>query len=674
MNDLWRHIWLVPLLPLLAAFLILLQGARSLRFAQAISLLGMLLTTWISAGALWAALHGSEVLMTGKVAWMHWGHQTLWLGWVVDRLSAVMMAMVSGVGLLIFLFSTGYMAKDPRAARFFSYMNLFVSAMMMVVLANSLVLLFIGWELMGLASYLLIGFWYQKPSAVAAAQKAFLTTRLGDIGLLLGMVWLASETGTLLFLNNGHGALEGTGLSSMAGSMTYGGMSVSFWIAMLLFVGAVGKSGQFPLHVWLPDAMEGPTPVSALIHAATMVVAGVYLVARTFPLFLAGTQWHGVPAALCVVGFVGAFTALFAAVIAVAQTDIKRVLAYSTVSQLGYMMLGLAAGGVAVGMFHLITHACFKALLFLGAGSVIHACHHEQDIRKMGGLWLNMPVTFITYTVGMLALAGFPLFFSGFWSKDEILFSALHWEVSRIPFLMAFAGVFLTAFYMTRQVGYVFFGPPSHASHKGEGPHENRWNMTLPLVVLAAVTVLLSVVGTPVWPAFHHFIDPSAPETSHDWKSVVALMAMGTLVVLLALCLGGWLYIYRNRVQAGDPLERLMPGVMHLLRQRFYLDELYAALVTRSLNLLSRFMTGLETAWIELTERSLLVVSVVAGWMCRTLEDSGINALFDSGCRGCREGGTHVGALQNGRWRHYLRWTGIVLAVLILMLTWGVPW
>src|SRR5664279_2230703 len=308
--------------------------------------------------------------------------------------------------------------------------------MLGLVIANSLLLLFICWEIVGLTSYLLIGFWYHKPSAAAAAKKAFITTRLGDLALLLGMVWLYSQTGTLLFYDDGHGCLEQSALDALVVRTTGAGMAVSTGIGLLILCGAIGKSGQVPLHVWLPDAMEGPTPVSALIHAATMVAAGVFLVARVYPLMAAHPAGGAsVPGALQVVTLVGVITAVFAASIAVAQTDIKRILAYSTVSQLGFMMLGLGTGGVAVGIFHLITHAFFKALLFLGAGSVIHGCRDEQDIRQMGGLRKLMPLTFATYAVGMLALSGFPLIFSGFWSKDEILHAAHGWS-SPTPFYL----------------------------------------------------------------------------------------------------------------------------------------------------------------------------------------------------------------------------------------------
>ena len=318
-----------------------------------------------------------------------------------------MLVMVTFVGLLIFIYSVGYMAHDENFTRFFCFLSFFAGAMLGVVISNSLLLLFMCWEIVGLTSYLLIGFWYQKPSAAAAAKKAFITTRFGDVFFLLGIVWLFAQTGTLLFYNQGAGNLDPLAIGMLLQTPAKLGLSAAGAIGLLIFAGAVGKSGQLPLHVWLPDAMEGPTPVSALIHAATMVAAGVYLVARVYPLMAAGVLPGGTTTGSTVITWVGASTAVFAALIAVAQNDIKRILAYSTVSQLGYMMAGLGLGGVAVGMFHLITHAFFKSLLFLGAGSVIHGSHEEQDVRRMGGLRKYMPVTFLTYAVGMLALCGF---------------------------------------------------------------------------------------------------------------------------------------------------------------------------------------------------------------------------------------------------------------------------
>src|SRR5438067_1249007 len=385
-----------------------------------------------------------------------------------------MLIMITLVGLCIFVFSVGYMAGDKNFTRFFAYLSFFSGAMLGVVIANSLLLLFVSWELVGLASYLLIGFWIDRPSAAAAAKKAFITTRIGDLGLFLGMLWLYHSSGTLLFYDQERGCLENAGLLAIGASATF--------IALLIFCGAIGKSGQFPLHVWLPDAMEGPTPVSALIHAATMVAAGVFLVARAYPIFSLGAI-NGVTPSLMVVVWIGVITALMAALIAIAQADIKRILAYSTISQLGLMMVSLGVGGVAAGMMHLLAHGFFKALLFLGAGSVIHGCHQEHDIRKMGGLRGFMPVTFLTYAVGMMTLSGIPFFFSGGCTKEEILHATSQWPASHVPHYLMLAGVVLTALYMTRQMIYIFFGNRRTAS---EHAHDSPRVMTIPLIALAA--------------------------------------------------------------------------------------------------------------------------------------------------------------------------------------------
>ena len=417
-------LWLIPLLPLLAAGILALTRSRAL--ANVCSIGSMAISFALSLLA-FAGTLGASPRTYRNFDWLSFGTTSLKLGFLLDPLTASMLVMVTFVGLLIFIYSTAYMAHDDNYARFFCFLSLFAAGMLGVVIANSLLLLFMCWEIVGLASYLLIGFWFFKPSAAAAAKKAFITTRIGDIGLFLGMVWLYSQTGTLLFYDGGNGCLESNTLSLIVTRASVLGFSVATLISLLIFCGAIGKSGQVPLHVWLPDAMEGPTPVSALIHAATMVAAGVFLVARVYPLMDADVRnLPGYSIALSAVTWVGAITAVFAALIAVGQNDIKRILAYSTVSQLGYMMMGLGVGGVFVGMFHLLTHAFFKALLFLGAGSVIHGCHEEQDITRMGGLRKFMPVTFATYAIGMMALAGVPLLFSGFWSKDEILHAAAH--------------------------------------------------------------------------------------------------------------------------------------------------------------------------------------------------------------------------------------------------------
>src|ERR1035441_9356694 len=538
-------LWLIPAVPIVASGVIALlkQPKRKLAATLSIGSLGvsLLLSLVAFAHVVAAWTHGAAARETVNFTWLQFGTTNVDLGWILDPLSAIMLVMVTFVGLLIFIYSTGYMAHDENYTRFFCFLSLFAGAMLGVVISNRILLLFMNWELVGLTSYLLIGFWYQKPSAAAAAKKAFLTTRVGDIFFLLGSLGLFAQTGTLLFYNNGTGSMEAGALAGLLAQPAALGLTAAGAIGLLIFAGAAGKSGQFPLHVWLPDAMEGPTPVSALIHAATMVAAGVFLVARVYPLMSVGAPPGGPTAALTVVTWVGAATAVFAALIAVAQNDIKRILAYSTVSQLGYMMAGLGMGGVAVGMFHLITHAFFKALLFMGAGSVIHGCHEEQDIRRMGGLKADMPLTFLTYTVGMLALSGFPLVFSGFWSKDGILEAAQHWTVAKTPFYMLVFGALLTAFYMTRQMSYVFFG-----TWRGHGhPHESPSVMTMPLAILAFFAIVLGFIGTPAWPWFRAFLDGHA--APFEWAGfgepgLGLLMVSSSIVVLLGLALGWALY------------------------------------------------------------------------------------------------------------------------------------
>src|SRR5437899_6049767 len=449
MSWIVTSLWLIPAAPL-AASLIILSLANSRRSAAAaLAIIGQIAALTLSILAFLPTLEAPGYRSVHNFTWFTFGEQALRIGWVLDPLAAAMLVMIVLVGLCIFVFSVGYMADDKNFTRFFAYLSFFSAAMLGLVIANSLLLLFVFWELVGLASYLLIGFWIERPSAAAAAKKAFITTRIGDMGFFLGMLWLYNRSGTLLFYDGGTGCLESAGLALLGASATF--------IALLIFFGAVGKSGQFPLHVWLPDAMEGPTPVSALIHAATMVAAGVFLVARVYPLFSLGAI-NGVTSSLTVVVWIGVTTALMAALIAIAQADIKRILAYSTVSQLGLMMVSLGVGGVPAGIMHLLAHGFFKTLLFLGAGSVIHGCHGEHDIRKMGGLRRVMPVTFFTYAIGMMALSGVPFFFSGSWTKEEILHATAHWPRSHAPYYLILAGIILTALYMTRQIIYVFYG------------------------------------------------------------------------------------------------------------------------------------------------------------------------------------------------------------------------
>lgn len=670
-----QYLWLIPAMPIVASGVIALlkQPRRKLAAALAIGSLGLSLLIALAAFAHVVSDWTQHIAVreTVNFTWMQAGVSHVELGWVLDPLSAVMMVMVCFVGLLIFIYSVGYMAHDENFTRFFCFLALFAGAMLGVVIANSILLLFMCWELVGLTSYLLIGFWYLKPSAAAAAKKAFLTTRVGDIFFLLGMVWLFAQTGTLLFYNSGAGSMEPLALGGMLATPSALGLTAAGAIGLLIFAGAVGKSGQLPLHVWLPDAMEGPTPVSALIHAATMVAAGVYLVARVYPLMSAGIVPGGTTVALSVVTWVGAATALFAALIAVAQNDIKRILAYSTVSQLGYMMAGLGLGGVAIGMFHLITHAFFKALLFMGAGSVIHGSHDEQDVRKMGGLRKVMPLTFLTYAAGMLALCGVPIFFSGFWSKDAILESAHGWPFSQVPYFMLLFGAVLTAFYMTRQVSYVFFG-----QWRGHGhAHESPQVMTLPLAILAFFAMALGLIGTPAWPWFRAFLDSRAAELDmHAFAEPAWLMLLATSAVVVAVGIGaGWL-LYGNKSPAAeepDALERLVPPVWAALRDRLYVDELYGVTAIAFYGWWARVADWLDRCvWGG-------VVAAVAwlfrGWaqLNRLIDVHGVDGGFDKGCDELAAGGGLISRVQSGRVQTYLRLLALGVVVLAAILFWS---
>ncbi|HEX3968774.1 MAG TPA: NADH-quinone oxidoreductase subunit L [Edaphobacter sp.] len=693
-----RNLWLIPALPALAAGLSAFATQRSRRFASSLAIGAMSLSFLLSLRAFACTLsiggHSEPARQVFNFPWLQYGNEWLKLGWMLDPLTAVMLVMVTFVGLLIFIYSTGYMSHDENFTRFFCFLSLFAAAMLGVVIANSLLLLFMCWELVSLTSYLLIGFWYQKPAAAAAAKKAFITTRIGDLAFLVGIVWLYSQAGTLLFYDHGAGCLEHSALVGLVTQTTSIGMAASTGIALLIFAGAVGKSGQVPLHVWLPDAMEGPTPVSALIHAATMVAAGVFLVARVYPLMSAhdGIELAATSTtALQVVTWIGAITAVFGALIAIAQDDIKRILAYSTISQLGYMMIGLGVGGVAVGMFHLITHAFFKALLFLGAGSVIHGCHEEQDIRRMGGLKKFMPITFATYAVGMLALCGFPLFFSGFWSKDAILYAAHTWSISRVPFYLGAFGALLTAFYMTRQVYYVFFDksrlpqnrPLLHAAHHeheehriAASPHESPAVMTMPLVVLAVFAVLLGVIGTPAWPWFDSFLNGQSAILNVSGfldGGILPVMLTSSVIVFAGLGLGWWFYGRKPilSAEAPDVLERLQPQLFNLLRHKFYVDEFYQATFIRWNAWLAR-VSGWFDRWIWNGAVSVVSYFVLGlSWLARSTDTYIVNTGFDEGCRTVTTGGRLLARLQNGRTQNYLRLVGVAFAVLVVFLLWS---
>ena len=679
-----QNLWLIPALPLLAAGVTALAKRPQRQFAATLAIGSMSLAFLLSCWAFIETLgkNGGPAVerQVHNVDWFQFGDASLKLGWVLDPLTAIMLVMVTFVGLLIFIYSVGYMEHDENFTRFFCFLSLFAAAMLGIVISNSLLLLFISWELVGLSSYLLIGFWYHKPSAAAAAKKAFIVTRIGDIGFFLGILWLYAKTGTLLFYDNGNGCLEQDALARLVAQTTTAGITVSTGISLLIFCGAIGKSGQVPLHVWLPDAMEGPTPVSALIHAATMVAAGVFLVARVYPLMSGNLEGEAAnTAALQVVTWIGAITAVFAALIAVAQNDIKRILAYSTVSQLGYMMMGLGVGGVAVGMFHLITHAFFKALLFMGAGSVIHGCHEEQDVRNMGGLRIFMPVTFATYAVGMMALCGVPFFFSGFWSKDEILHEAFLWKPSLWPFCLGVFGALLTAFYMTRQVCYVFFGhnrdTRTSFSPRGlayAGPHESPPVMTWPLVILATFAVLLSLIGTPFWPWFQNYLSGHSVTAGFRWEALF-VMLLSILVVGLGLGAGWWLYGRRpaKTAEAPDPLEEIQPDVFGVLQNKFLVDELYESTVVRLDGQFSRFCHWLDSVLLDTLVLIASHLVVGLSWLNHLIDQYVINLGFDEACKRVRSGGGFLSRLQDGQVQNYLRVLGLSLTVLLLLLTWG---
>ncbi|THF73143.1 NADH-quinone oxidoreductase subunit L [Cohnella fermenti] len=563
--------WLAPLFPL-TAFAVLTAMGRGLGKAGAIvataaSLLSFVLALLIAA----ERLGDSAEDYTGRIEWLRAGGVVLHAGYEVTNLTALMLVIVTLVALLVNVYSLSYMKDDERISVFFAYVALFTASMLGLVLADNLLTLYVCWELVGVCSFLLIGFWFRKPEARAAAKKAFVVTRIGDLGLLIAIL--------LLYWNMPNHALDYTSLYNVFHSQSEAlSDSLTTLIALLIFLGAVGKSGQFPLHVWLPDAMEGPTPISALIHAATMVAAGVYLVARTFDVFEAS------PNALTVVALVGAFTAIFAAAIGLAQNDIKRVLAYSTVSQLGYMMLALGSGAAAAAMFHLFTHAFFKALLFLAAGSVIHAVH-TQDIREMGGLGRRMKLTAWTFGIGALALSGVPPL-SGFWSKDAVLAAAL--EKSPWLFAVAVVTALFTALYMARLFFLVFTG-----SSRGEAvvyvhAKESPAAMTVPLVILAVLTVAAGFVWTPwnEWlPGWLAGSGAGEEEAgAGGWNGVV--VAASVAASLLGLLLG-WL-VYGRKGAAVSAAAAKAPGLVRILERKFYIDELYDIAFVRPLAVLGR--------------------------------------------------------------------------------------
>ena len=553
-------VWLIPALPLIGFLILLLVGSRT----------GEPRAGWVATTAAAGSFLAAVVVLAGLLGkdahsgdrsyelvlfqWLPSGSLKVEAGFLVDPLSITMALFVTGVGALIHLYSIGYMHGDPKYSKFFLYLNLFLFSMLMLVFGNNLVVTFLGWEGVGACSYFLISFWHRRESAATAGKKAFVTNRVGDWGFMVATFAIWSALGTVTY----------TEIASYPAMSAAAGTAVS----LLLFVAAAGKSAQLPLYVWLPDAMEGPTPVSAMVHAATMVTSGVYLLVRMNGLLTDD--------ALLVIAVIGAATALFAALSAVAQHDIKKVLAYSTISQLGFMFLAIGSGAYVAAIFHVITHAFFKALLFLGSGSVIHGMHDEQDMRKMGALRALMPITAGTFIVGWLAIAGVPPF-SGFWSKDEILLAA--WEQKNIGPLLWFVGLvtaLLTAYYMTRQVILVFFG--EQRWDEDVHPHESSWTMTLPLCLLAGAAIVGGGINLPLvkeWLVLEHFLEPIFAHPHHfssGTSTKVVLAVISVVIGVLGITIATLAWLFRR-----IPTEQLEP---EFLENAMYVDSTYARVVS----------------------------------------------------------------------------------------------
>jgi NADH-quinone oxidoreductase subunit L len=615
------HAWLIPLLPALAfvAISFFLLGAPWLASRLAIAAMGSSFAIALGIGS--AVVTKGITVETPflmKTVWFSMPGLSIDMGVLVDPIAAMMLFVVTLVSLLVLIYSTGYMAGDPGFSRFFAFMSLFAASMLGLIIATNFLQMFVFWELVGLCSYLLIGYYFYKISAREAAKKAFMTTRIGDFGLLLGILFLQIIFGTLDFTELGN---------LVPAYVKTNGAATLTIVGLLLFVGPIGKSGQFPLHVWLPDAMEGPTPVSALIHAATMVVAGVYLVARAFAIFSV------LPGALTVIAWLGCFTALFAASIALTQREIKRILAFSTISQLGYMMMALGLGSLTASMFHLMTHAFFKALLFLGAGSILHALHDKADIFEMGGLRKSMPGTCIMMGIAVLAIAGIPPF-AGFFSKDEILAAAAH--ASTPLYIGASVTALMTAFYMARLFIVAFLGEPNPHNH----PHESGKSMLIPMGVLAVLSVVGGIIpyasGFGEWvrfgPAHHAGIDWGVASGS----TVIALVGFGL----------AW-SIYGAGHRKSDAIAQKAGLLYTLSFHKFFIDEIYQWF---NRNIVTGFARILY--WFDLNI---------------------IDGIVDGAARGTGIAGNLLRRLQTGQMQHYaaVMFVATVALALILALTAG---
>lgn len=542
--------------------------------------------------------------------WIESGSFKAAAGLQVDPLSILMTLIITGVGLLIHIYSIGYMHEDKGYYRYFCYLNLFTFSMLMLVLGNNFLLMFIGWEAVGLCSYLLIGFWFEKKSASDAAKKAFIVNRVGDFGFALGIMLIFLTFHSIDFTEVFHTASQG--------NFAVGSFTVTM-ITLLLFMGATGKSAQIPLYTWLPDAMEGPTPVSALIHAATMVTAGVYMIARCNVLYLLS------PFTMAVVASIGAATALFAASVGLVQNDIKRVLAYSTVSQLGYMFLACGVGAFTAGVFHLMTHAFFKALLFLGSGSVIHALSGEQDMRKMGGLRHHIPVTYKTFLIGTVAIAGIPPF-AGFFSKDEILLESLA-QGSLIYWSVAALAALFTSFYMFRLLFVTFHGKSRVEHHVMEHLHESPKNMTVPLIILAGLSTIGGFLGIPGFNTLGEFLSPvfnasaghmeahGAEATHHTAASPYFMMIISTVIALVGLSLAYQLYV--KRPELPKKLAVRFRIIYTLLLNKYYIDEIYDILFVKSAKKLATLLW--RRVDVQLIDGSVNGIACIVGWLSNVL-------------------------------------------------------
>jgi NADH-quinone oxidoreductase subunit L len=774
-------VWLIPLLPLTAFFLIMLFTRGHDRLSHTIAIGAMTLSLIFAQIVFWSALsqsgtheaaasatavehaaetpaataetvtaeahntegeHGSPAFIESSIPWLPQGLNTLNMGVLVDPLTAVMLFMVPLACLMIFIYSVGYSnfnkkhdahdqpgfpphkGREPMYSRFFAFLSLFAGAMLTLVVADNLLMLFIGWEVMGLCSYLLIGFWYARtypdPNKITprqAAVKAFMTTRVADVFMLLGIAFLYTATGTLTYSE-----IFTPAVTEVLGKTLFLGFPVAAVIYMLLFIGTIGKSAQFPLHTWLPDAMEGPTPVSAMIHAAAMVSAGVYMVIRMFPI-LGGTVPHGELVTFTPMIVIGTFTALFAATIAFTQRDVKKVLAYSTISQLGFMISALGMGAWVAALFHLITHAFFKALLFMGSGSIIHGVEHgmhatahdhddhaavpvhadeasadhghddadpqepdmdPQDMFNMGGLRKKMPVTFWTFLLGGLSLAGFPIFFAGFWSKDEILGHAYHYPQFQIVFWVLVFTAFMTAFYTMRQISLTFFGKPrtEAAGHA----HESHWTMITPLVILSVFAIAAGWIGIksdmpglglidgpfakPGTP-FEHLVEPVLATTIE--AEVLPFEAMPMIIAstagVLGLALGWWVY-GRRPLTAGqrDPLEVRMGALYTVLKNKYYIDEVYNYVFVQPTKRLAAWMGDVvDRKGIDGVLHGIAHGAMSLAFGFRSFDTKVVNGGADGLAAGVKSFGHWLRDIQTGRIQNYLL-LALVSVVLLIAL------